>query len=198
MQLDHLAICAQSLEAGVAWAEARLGVPMGVGGEHPRYGTHNRLLGFAGGLYLEVIAIDPDAVPHSRPRWFDLDTFQGPPRLANWICRVPSLRAALASLPECGEEIAMTRGGLSWDISVPSGGGLPMGGGLPTVLQWHTKVPPGDALVSSGLRLVEVIVSHPRAAEIGARISVPLVSFKVGDRVQISARIAMPGGEVIL
>ena len=34
-------------------------------------GTHNRVLGMAGGMYLEVIAIDPDAA--ARPRWFGLD-----------------------------------------------------------------------------------------------------------------------------
>ena len=36
-------------------------------------GTHNRVLGMAGGMYLEVIAIDPDAAAPERPRWFGLD-----------------------------------------------------------------------------------------------------------------------------
>ena len=82
MRLDHLAIGAQTLQEGVAWAEAKLGVSFQAGGTHARFATHNRLLGVADGLYLEVIAADPDATCEG-PRWFGLDTFSGPPRLVN-------------------------------------------------------------------------------------------------------------------
>ena len=37
-------------------------------------GTHNRLLGLGTNVYLEVIAIDTEAAPPARPRWFSLDT----------------------------------------------------------------------------------------------------------------------------
>lgn len=40
---------------------------------HPQFGTHNRCLGMEDGIYLEVIAVDPEAPPPSRPRWFGLD-----------------------------------------------------------------------------------------------------------------------------
>jgi hypothetical protein len=45
--VDHLVIAAASLEEGVAWCEATLGVTPGPGGEHPLMGTHNRLLRIA-------------------------------------------------------------------------------------------------------------------------------------------------------
>lgn len=38
-----------------------------------QFGTHNRCLGMEDGIYLEVIAVDPEAPPPSRPRWFGLD-----------------------------------------------------------------------------------------------------------------------------
>ena len=38
-QLDHLVIMANSLDEGVAWCEATLGVTPGPGGEHPLMGT---------------------------------------------------------------------------------------------------------------------------------------------------------------
>ena len=37
--VDHLAIAAETLEAGVAWAEERLCVDLDQGGQHPDMGT---------------------------------------------------------------------------------------------------------------------------------------------------------------
>ena len=99
LTLDHLAVACTDLAEGTAWVEAELGVKMQPGGKHLRYGTHNTLLGLADGLYFEVIAVDPDAPPVSEARWFGLDTFSGPPRLANWICSSPDLATTLGAVP---------------------------------------------------------------------------------------------------
>ncbi len=72
-KLDHLAIVAPTLEEGVAYVEKTLGVPMAAGGKHPEMGTHNRLLRLGDDIYLEVIAVDPEAPRPERPRWFGLD-----------------------------------------------------------------------------------------------------------------------------
>ena len=147
MRLDHLAIAAETLDEGVAWAEERLGVQFLNGGKHARFGTHNRLLGLESGLYLEVIAVDPDAISEGR-RWFGLDDFRGPPRLTNWICEPEDfegfLRHGMRSVP-------MARGDLRWDMGAPIDGSLPLGGGFPTVLRWHTDHPPGRALPALSL-----------------------------------------------
>ncbi len=76
-----------ALADGVAWVEATLGVPMQPGGRHPTMGTHNALLRLGRSAYLEVIAIDPDAPPPSRPRWYGLDDLapDAPARLATWV-----------------------------------------------------------------------------------------------------------------
>lgn len=72
--LDHLVVAARTLEEGAAYIERMLGVAMSPGGQHPQMGTHNRLLNLGGGVYLEVLAIDPQGIPPDRPRWFDLDS----------------------------------------------------------------------------------------------------------------------------
>jgi hypothetical protein len=46
-QVDHVVVAARSLQEGVAWCEQTLGVSPGPGGEHPLFGTHNRLLRIA-------------------------------------------------------------------------------------------------------------------------------------------------------
>ncbi len=85
MILDHIAVSGTTLPEAVAAVEEALGVRMQPGGEHAVFHTHNALLGLADGLYLEAIAINPDAPVPERPRWFDLDRFAGPARLTNWI-----------------------------------------------------------------------------------------------------------------
>ena len=100
IQPDHLAVVAETLEAGVAHVEAALGVSMQPGGQHGFMGTHNRLMGLGPGFYLEVIAIDPAAARPPYPRWFNLDNFKGPPRLASWVCRTDDMDAAQRLPPE--------------------------------------------------------------------------------------------------
>lgn len=168
LTLDHIAVACTDLAEGTAWVEDRLGVPLQQGGKHPRYGTHNMLLGLADGLYLEVIAIDPDAVPEAGHSWFGLDHFAGPPRLANWICRTESFDAlpAWAGLPR-----ALTRGDLSWQITVPDDGALPFQGAYPTLIQWaEGTLHPADRLAPSGCRLLSFAVTHPQAEDIRAMI----------------------------
>ncbi len=165
LTLDHLAVACTNLAEGTAWVEDRLGVKLRPGGQHPRYGTHNTLLGLADGLYFEVIAIDPDAKPEAGHSWFGLDDFAGPPCLANWICRTDDLQAALALAPaDVGTPRALTRGDLSWQITVPDDGSLPFDGAYPTLIQWAEGTHhPADSLPASGCRLIRFEVTHPQA-----------------------------------
>ena len=65
-QIDHLVVAAANLDQGVQWCETVLGVTPGPGGEHDKFGTHNRLIKIATSehplAYLEIIAINPQAV----------------------------------------------------------------------------------------------------------------------------------------
>lgn len=198
MRLDHLAIAAETLEDGVAWAEERFGVSFLAGGKHTRFGTHNRLLGLVDGLYLEVIAADPDASCDGA-RWFGLDTFVGPPRLANWICEPTDFDAFMV---HGMRKVAMDRGDLRWDMGVPTDGSLPLGGGFPTVLHWHTETPPGRSLAPSGCALRTLTIAHPQAGDIkralSGHLTDPRVRFDVAPDVRLSAVFETPRGVVTL
>lgn len=166
--LDHLAVACTSLAEGTAWVEDQLGATLQPGGRHPRYGTHNRLLGLANGLYLEVIAKDPGAASEAGHAWFGLDAFTGPPRLANWICRTGDMSGALARAPKAvGTPRALTRGDLAWQITVPGNGSLPYQGAYPTLIQWTKGTyHPAESLPASGCRLLRLEVCHPEATDI--------------------------------
>ncbi len=197
--VDHLAISCERLDEGVAWAEATLGVRFGSGGQHPHFGTHNRLLSLGEREYLEVIAIDPAAQPPGYPRWFDLDRFEGAPRLTNWILACTDLDAALMRLgSSAGLPVPLSRGEYRWQMAVPPDGLLPQDNIHPAVIEWQGPHP-GASLASSGCRLLELVVSHPDALQLRDRLSLndARVAFRIGAP-GLRATVETPGGVRVL
>lgn len=168
-RIDHLAITAPTLQAGSDAVFAQLGVRPQAGGRHARMGTHNLLLRLGEALYLEVIAVDPEAPAPGRPRWFGLDTLEPdtPPRLACWVARTDDIQGAAAALP-LGEVLPMSRGTLDWRITVPGDGSLPLGGAAPTLIQWDTPAHPAASLPDAGCALVALELQHPEPARVQA------------------------------
>jgi hypothetical protein len=191
-QLDHIAVVCADLATGAAWLSDQLGVSLVDGGVHLRFGTHNKLLGLADGLYLEVIAPDPD-LKMDRPRWFDLDAAPLAPAWGNWICRADDLvtRADLT-----GPALQMTRGDLRWEITVPEDGSLPMGGGFPTLIKWADAGHPATRLPNSGCRLLKWEIQHPDAARLDQICDVTDLSVKFvrADKIGFSATFETPSG----
>ncbi len=179
LALDHLAVAAETLEEGAAAVEAALGVALQPGGRHAHFGTLNRLLGLEDGLYLEVIAIDPDAPAPAFPRWFDLDRFAGRPRPRAWICRTGDLDGLVAAHPGAGHPVALARGDLSWRMAVPETGVLPYDNVFPAVIEWQGEAHPAARLMPSGCALRRLVVSHPRAAALEAELAGALRDARV-------------------
>lgn len=186
MQFDHVAIAARSLAEGADWLEARLGLRPEPGGKHPLMGTHNLLLSLGPREYLELIAIDPEAPAPDRPRWFGLDSFDGPPRIAGWAVRQSPLQA-----PPGTTVTAASRGALSWRITIPDSGQMARGGAEPMRIAWDGSHP-ADSLPDRGLRLV--------------RLAVPLERLDIADRrimltgtgTPMQLTLSGPSGEVTL
>jgi len=185
VQLDHIAVGALTLEAGVAYVKNRLGVDIPPGGAHPLMGTHNHLMRLGEGLFLEVIAPDPLALP-SRPRWFALDDgdmhsrLAVSPRLITWVVRVADLGVALAELGvAAGQAVRVSRGTLSWSIAVPADGSMPFDGAFPTLIEWPAGVHPSAAMADLGCRLEELRIGHPQAALIERSLDAKLVDARV-------------------
>lgn len=202
MQLDHIAVSGETLEEAAAAVEAALGVAMQPGGRHDLFGTHNRLLGLAEGLYLEAIAADPEAPAPTRPRWFNLDGFAGPARLTNWICRCDDLGRRLGALPEgAGAPVSLRRGDLRWQMAVPADGRLPFDNLFPALIEWQGALHPAQMLAPSGCGLARLVVSHPEAAALrdllAPHLSDARVVFEAGPA-GLMAEIDTPHGRRVL
>lgn len=164
--IDHLTITAPTLESGAEYVRQALGVTPGPGGEHPRMGTHNLLLKLGEAAFLEVIATNPAAPPHGRPRWFALDDAGAvrEPRLAAWVARTDNLRSCPSELLEqLGPVETMTRGVREWLITIPADGALPFGGAMPMLIEWVCpRGPVGAGLPDAGCSLATLGLRHPR------------------------------------
>ena len=175
-ELDHLVVAARTLDEGAAWIEERLGVAPVPGGKHALMGTHNRLLKLGERLFLEVIAIDPEASAPARPRWFSLDPpgmkerLARGPALIHWVVRTDDIDRDAAKCPDPLEILSASRGNFRWRIGVPRDGHLPCAGQCATLIQWEGNSHPADFLPDSGCNLLEYSVA---AGGPFARISTP-------------------------
>ena len=75
LALDHIAISAETLEAGADWVEMALGVPLAGGGKHePVAGMvvghgFERVDGFRRGIFrVRVVDVKASAIPQDRRR----------------------------------------------------------------------------------------------------------------------------------
>jgi hypothetical protein len=216
------------LQQGVEWCEATLGITPAAGGEHEKYGTHNRLFKIATPTfpvaYLEIIAINPDAVIEKKPpptRWFDLDNQQlqselvKSPRLIHFVANTSNIQDARhawkAQGIDRGPVIHASRktpkGLLQWQITVRLDGDRLFDGTLPTLIQWGKpeavdpmNLHPRNHLPRSGVSLKSLDISHPSASKIQAAydaISLGHIAVSEGSP-NILATLQTPKGLVTL
>lgn len=197
-QIDHLVVLASSLEAGVQWCEDTLGITPSAGGEHDKYGTHNRLFKIATPhyplAYFEIIAINPNAVIPKRlqvTRWFDMDdtvlqkAVAKQPRLVHFVSSTDDIKAARHVLRTQGIERGQivhasrksSKGMLHWQITVREDGERLFNGCLPTLIQWGKpdaadplRLHPRNSLPRSGVSLQSLTLHHPSAVKLKTAI----------------------------
>lgn len=210
--LDHITITAPDLVSGAAYVKALLGVAPQLGGEHVRMGTHNMFVRLGPALFLEIIAINPDAAPPRRPRWFALDTLtqDSKPRLSNWVARTTQIQTAVSQTREnLGNIESMSRGSRHWLITIPPDGSLPLDGIAPALIEWQASVQaavhPAAGMPDQGVSLLELELLHPDAARISQLMqdlnmqgNIAVKQLSAGQPPQLIAHIMTPLGLRIL
>ncbi len=177
-RIDHIVIGVANLISGTKILETKLGTKFSSGGEHQIMGTHNKLLKLQSDIYLEIIANNPNADKPFRQRWFSLDEartkekIKHSPKILCWILEVDNIED---TVKKCGynpgEILQISRGKLTWKITVPSNGGIPDDGILPALIEWPSDQHPTKKLTKSKVSIDKISLFHPESNKIKNIIS---------------------------
>ncbi len=203
--LDHLAYGVPDLDAARDELEERLGIRPMPGGQHRGISTHNAILALGEGVYLEVIAPDPNQPPPSRPRPFGLDALVDP-RLVAWAAKAPDIdgrvKRARAAGYDPGNIIGLGRdlpdgGRLQWRLTFPDeleGDGL-----VPFLIDWGSAPHP-SVTAPQGCTLLSLRGEHPQPELVRPLLQALEVNLDVarGAAAVLIATLMTPKGEVQL
>jgi hypothetical protein len=166
--IDHLVYACANLERGVDEIEALLGVRPVRGGHHPQYGTHNAQLSLGSGIYIEIIARDPELPAPERGAYVEIPaTSQS--RLITWVFRTDDIQqiasnAAHADIGlgpvQSGSRIKPDGSKICWQLTDPYA--MPFGGAIPFLIDWGNAIHPSK-VVPAGGTLVQLVIEHPEA-----------------------------------
>lgn len=202
--IDHLVFVAPDLEEGVAFLEATLGVRAAAGGKHPGVGTHNALLSLGDGVYLEILAPDPDqgeAVgPLSSAMQFS------PPRIATWAEKAPDIEDRVTRARTAGHNIGAVSAAsrrlpdgslLEWSFTFPPPAAAD--GVAPFLIRWGPGSHPSQT-TPQGCELLTLRGEHPEPDRVRALLSAMQAELPLteGPTPALIATIRCPKGVVEL
>jgi len=201
LKLDHLVFAARTLEEGAAYLKDQLGVDIPPGGEHLQMGTHNCLMSLGDSVYFELIAIAPHLAAPDRPRWFGLDDpetqarISEQPQLLTWVVQTDDLEAVSAGSPiPLGAAVDMYRGDFTWRLTIREDGSLPMGGLMPSIIEWGKGVThPSRNLPDLGVGLERLVCQTPTPEVLMAALESVgvenLLTVEKGEKVNFAATV---------
>ena len=211
-QMDHLVVAASNLEEGADYLREVLGVDVPMGGRHEMMGTWNRVMSLGDGVYLELIAINPEMDPPDQPRWFGLDdphvraSLTAGPRLLTWAVNTDDLDSLVASsLVPLGNIREAQRDDLRWKVAISEDGRMPASGLLPLCIQWMVEFHPSAKMADLGISFKELRLLHNRPQwmeaaleSVGNPKNVKIKAIPDNETNRLELVLNTPNGEVIL
>src|SRR5882724_11554126 len=139
-------------------------------------GTYNHLLQLGDTVYLEIVALDPEADAPDRPRWFGLDDqnkvrcdWDEGRRLRGWVARTDTMDAIIAGRGDIfGGKVPFPTVNASFDFAIPNDGSLPLDGAAPSLIDRRGKPRAMATIVDLGARLRSFTLAHPDPAAVEA------------------------------
>lgn len=198
--IDHLVYCVFDLEKAVEKLSGLFGVAIQKGGKHPDFGTYNALLNLGNGIYLELLAIDPEAKSFEE-HWMGIDQLDKP-QLTRWAMKSNNLPADMELLANYRPELTKVSGGkrrttsgelLEWELSVPLS--APRVEPFPFFVDWNDSVHP-TRILPEACRLIQLEIAHPETSSLKDYLKQlnPEVNLVFSSTPQIRAQVKTPTG----
>ncbi|WP_315706169.1 MULTISPECIES: VOC family protein [unclassified Bradyrhizobium] len=206
LKLDHLTVIAPNLAEGVLHVRNCLNLDVPFGQRHAYMGTHNHLLQLGDTVYLEIVALDPEAGTLSRRRWFGLDDlakveldWDEGRRLRAWVARTDAIDAILATHGHIfGEKVPLPTVDSSFDFAIPDDGSLPLDGAAPSIIDRRGRPRAMATIADLGARLRSFALEHPNPAAIETLYRALKVDrapdIVRGSKLRYRAQIETPAG----
>lgn len=174
LNLDHITVVAPTLTEGVVHVRECLDLDVPFGQRHEYMGTYNHLLQLGDGVYLEIVACDPEAERPRRPRWFGLDDpkavrrdWDAGRRLRGWVARTTEIDRVLAGREQIfGRKVSLPWHAPSFEFGIPDDGSLPLDGAAPSIIDRRGRARAMAAMADLGARLLSLSLEHPDAGAI--------------------------------
>jgi Glyoxalase-like domain len=206
LKLDHITVIAPSLAEGVLHVRNCLDLDVPFGQRHAYMGTYNHLLQLGDTVYLEIVALDPEADAPDRPRWFGLDDqnkvrcdWDEGQRLRGWVARTDAIDAIIAGRGDIfGEKVPLPTVNSSFDFAIPNDGSLPLDGAAPSIIDRRGKPRAMATIGDLGARLKSFALEHPDPAAVEALYRTLTVDrppgIRRGPKLRYRAQIETPAG----
>ncbi|MEM5583082.1 VOC family protein [Roseibium sp. AS2] len=206
LKLDHITVIAPTLREGVAHVRDCLALDVPFGTRHHYMGTHNHRLQLGNGVYLEIVALDPDGKTPGRARWFGLDDqdavrqdWDEGRRLRGWVAATNDLQAIVAAHGTVfGNEVPLPPEDPAFAFTIPGDGTLPADGALPSLIDHRGNPTSMDDIPELGARLRTLTLEHPDPATIEKLYRVLAVDHPPrivkGREIRYRAQIDTPAG----
>ena len=206
LKLDHLTVIAPTLAEGVSHLRACLDLDVPFGQRHGYMGTYNHLLLLGDSVYLEIVALDPDAPRPNRSPWFGLDDQKGVRvawdegrRLRGWVARADGIDAILADSEALfGRKVVLPPADPSFDFAIPDDGSLPLDGAMPSIIDRRGKPRSMATIADLGARLRSFVLEHPEPETISKLYGELAIDrppeVVAGPALRYRARIETPAG----
>jgi len=196
VDIDHVILAIDRLEAGIEEFARLTGVTPARGGEHPGRGTQNALVGLGAGRYLEILAPLPSA---AKPMAIPFTRLTP----AGWALQTTDVPAVAARLKGAGLDVQEPTPGsrrrpdgsmLEWQTTGARGAGLDL---APFFIQWGAGTAHPASTSPGGCRLESLELVEPDPAPLQRLLDAAgyKASVRPGER---SMRLALecPKGRV--
>jgi len=201
--LDHMILGCNDLDRGIAFVEDHTGVRAAPGGVHPGRGTRNALLSLGERRYLEIMAPDPEQPDAKDALTLHLRKLSEP-RIVGWAVHPGDLRSFAKKLRDAGVAFEGPTPGsrkrpdgrvLQWQSLTLKDNPSWL---LPFFIEWSADSLHPSADASAGCRLIRFEAVTPEPDKLAKTAALLLLDVPIikGEKPQLRATIAGPGGEL--